>query len=179
MKTTEKILLMGLMIALSINMVEATNPQTKSVIYIVPTVVDFTIYMPTDTTTITFELASITEGGRNASNQTDTIPIMKIMNTGNAPIYIDLNLTAANPSWAILQCSPAFAGWQAQCACQGGTAVTTATSTTCCNITTTYIRMNSSATAVNNNQTVWCWGNFTSAVAGTTTRTMGINGSTA
>lgn len=173
-----KLLVALLVLATCAMVVYATNPQTATVNYVVAASVDFSITYPAGTVSVTFDVTTPTVGGLNATNQTTTVPILKFQNTGNINTYYDLNLTAANPSWAVLQCGPAFGSYQVTgCDCQGAG---TATATTCCNITSSvssYSRINATITAVSAYQNVWCWGNFTSAVAGTTSRTMSINSS--
>ncbi len=173
----KKLWVISLVLGVCAMMVYATNPQTATVLYVVATSVDFSITYPATTTTITFDITTPTMSGLNASNQTNTQPILLFQNTGNVDTYYDLNLTATNPTWATLQCGPAFGSWQTQCGCAGATG-SPATDAKCCNLTTAYSRINATITAINGYQRVWCWTNTSSAVAGSTSRTMSINGST-
>jgi hypothetical protein len=141
---------------------------TTTVKYIVPNDLSFTITYPTATTEMWFEPSSQTEE-KNATNQTSTTPIIIYTNTGNIAEFYNININTNNPASIVLKCAPLNAGYQSSCGCEGAG---TMSASQCCNITTGSSRVNVSSTAISATQTMWCWAQFTSSPAGTTTKTM-------
>ncbi len=149
--------------------------QTTTVRFFIPGDLSFTISYPATTVFILFSATGPT-CEVNASNQTDTMPIMNFTNTGNTAEYYNMKLDAT-VTGATMKCGPLYSSWQSVCDCQAGTSTTSGTAAICCNITTTNVRINATGTTVGLNQTAWCWAQFVSASAGTTDRTLTVNAS--
>jgi hypothetical protein len=138
--------------------------------YVVPADTSFTITYPAGTTEMWFEPSSQTDEV-NATNQTDSQPIITFTNTGNVEEYFDIKINETNEASIVLKCGSLYGSWQDECDCEG-TTNDPMTATKCCNITTTNSRVNASALAISDTQTLWCWGKFESTPYGTYVRNM-------
>ncbi|MEW6328599.1 MAG: hypothetical protein AB1468_00630 [Candidatus Micrarchaeota archaeon] len=154
----------------------AYGDQDTLVRFYVPESLSFTITYPATTVFILFQSTG-SNAVVNASNQTSAQPIITYTNTGNIAEYYYVKFNVSGPPSGInMSCGPVFASWQSSCWCQGSTN-SPANATKCCNITTTFSKMNETATAISATQTMWCWANFTGASAGTVERNITSNAS--
>lgn len=169
----------GVTLAVLVGVAMLAYGDTNTIVrFVVPSDLSFTVTVTAGTYIILFNSSGPTIPDINASNQTSTNPVLNFTNTGNTNEYFNIKLDYAAPTGVVMKCGPAFGSWQASCECQAGGAQAYANSTACCNITTTNVKVNNSATAVGGSQPLWCWANFSSVTAGTYDRNLTSNAST-
>lgn len=143
---------------------DASNPWSGTVRWIVPSDTTFSITWASGESTVDFDdnLTSQTQSGiqPDGQNNATSTPIIEINNDGNLVLNFTCYLNASKPAWGVLKV-------------KNTTDYATATS-----FDTTEVVVNATI-QVGESTDMYIWTDITSASAGTTTRYLWINSSTA
>ena len=161
-------IVVGLIIAVALcgvaSAFDANTPWTGTVQWVVPSDTTFSITWASGETQVDFDdnLTSQTQSGvqPDGQNNATSTPIITIDNDGNQALNFTCNLTAAKPTWAVIKTN-------------NETSYSGATT-----FDTSAVTVNASV-AIAQSTDMYLWTDVTSAVQGSTSRTLQINSATA